>query len=599
MKIHFQYTDKVCGEDCELKVHIRNKPFEDQKRDLDTIKASRIEGYSSGTWQVTIKPSDYGIGLNEKVYFVIELRGGKRLNDRYTLPDGKSFSFTYQFDPIFYIVGFLVLAVVVLILIIYRFKPLWILGVLRLVSLSKLSHSVDDSKIKLVLQFLGVLAVFPFLARRPRVLNAWLEKNRRVFTNEFETNAVVKRLNYHPLPINNVTYTETWDRPSKNNITSLLNAGINVIEITGDGGSGKSSFAAQIGSWAMNFSLSKHPMLPLWLDEDIEDNYTIKSWLLNKVRILAEDESLPASFIQALFSHRRLFLIADRMSEHSASTRSTLIDKPNYLKLMIITSRKPLKPERLKAVHLKTVALDSEHLMGYLDSLINQQAKSSSYLNSLKNKAELVKEIASLITINNSNGEEQIVPITPILAKLFVKKVIEKNGFDNVPTSIVDIYVDYLLDVNPKDTKVENYLTDSQLLKSAKIIAQAELTDNFQPRKVEEQALDEKLEQAGLLNNGADPVQRLIDNQVLDKVRYGSFFLGFSLDPVAEYIGALAHAEECGKDITAWNELIAKANEFGDDAKGFMVALRVAHSAYGKARDWPMVEWPDLQLANA
>ena len=77
-----------------------------------------------------------------------------------------------------------------------------------------------------------------------------------------------------------------------------------------------------------------------------------------------------------------------------------------------------------------------------------------------------------------------------------------------------------------------------------------------------------------------NPEQRLLDNKVLDEELHISFLVGFSLDPIAEYIGALAHAEICCEGESAWYKLINKVGKLGSDSRGFKIALQVTHRVY-------------------
>ncbi len=63
--------------------------------------------------------------------------------------------------------------------------------------------------------------------------------------------------------------------------------------------------------------------------------------------------------------------------------------------------------------------------------------------------------------------------------------------------------------------------------------------------------------------------------------------VAFALDPIAEYVAAFAHAEDCGRDERRWSDLRAKVAEQGDDAAGFGEALRVTHEVYSRDLGWP------------
>ena len=78
-------------------------------------------------------------------------------------------------------------------------------------------------------------------------------------------------------------------------------------------------------------------VIPIWLDEDIED---LHAWLLQRVRRVTSDDDLPETFIKALFREKRFFVVADRLSEKEATTQEAVRNLPSFLNSLVVTNYK-------------------------------------------------------------------------------------------------------------------------------------------------------------------------------------------------------------------------------------------------------------------
>ena len=67
----------------------------------------------------------------------------------------------------------------------------------------------------------------------------------------------------------------------------------------------------------------------------------------------------------------------------------------------------------------------------------------------------------------------------------------------------------------------------------------------------------------------------------------------FVLDPLAECLAAYEHATRCGTDAKKWAELLTRVAERAGPSSGFLLALRMNHAAYGPAKGFPEVTFPD------
>jgi hypothetical protein len=94
-----------------------------------------------------------------------------------------------------------------------------------------------------------------------------------------------------------------------------------------------------------------------------------------------------------------------------------------------------------------------------------------------------------------------------------------------------------------------------------------------------------------LKNNGwasfdrINPIDRLKSNGVLFQREIGAYTrLRFTLDPIAEFLGAFAYAEECGANQDSWNRIF----ESSSAVPGFQIALKLIQQAYSGEMGWTL-----------
>jgi hypothetical protein len=82
-----------------------------------------------------------------------------------------------------------------------------------------------------------------------------------------------------------------------------------------------------------------------------------------------------------------------------------------------------------------------------------------------------------------------------------------------------------------------------------------------------------------------NPIDRLKSNGVLFQREIGAYTrLRFALDPIAEFLGAFAYAEECGADQESWTRILKESIS----APGFQIALKLIRQAYGHKMGWAL-----------
>jgi hypothetical protein len=115
----------------------------------------------------------------------------------------------------------------------------------------------------------------------------------------------------------------------------------------------------------------------------------------------------------------------------------------------------------------------------------------------------------------------------------------------------------------------------------------AEQGEDFRLKRIDRQVAEMALAKESLLGNDLNPLQRLIDNQVLEQRQEGGgFLIAFSLDRVAENLAAFAHVNRCKSNTEAWKELIEKVMTQREQARGFLAALKITHQFYADKYGW-------------
>lgn len=577
--------DKFCKEPktCNLKVWGRNNI---KSKSLDPIPVN----FTDDGWEAEISPTqDFAIQPGQELHLKMLLEGPD-FSLNYPSTNSDDIAISYQPDslPRYLILIIAYCCIALSLVFLYWLRPLWLLSLYRRLGIFEVAQKLSIPGLSDgILMLLKVAVLLPWFITRPRVLDAWIKKNLEAFEKVFEQKEAVEQLQYYPLPLRRLAKYKSQEiisNPGPGDFISDFSTHHVLLQIIGDGGSGKTSFAAQLGRWALEQRLTKHVAVPIWLDEEVAN---IRPWLMRRVRELARDDDLPEVFIQALFKGKRLLLIVDRLSERQQESREAMKHLPAFLSAVILTSRYKIGLDLPDVKHIETFGLSSKTLMGFLESLIVNAGVAPKF-SGLGSRADLVKRFADVITINN---KEEV--ITPLLVTLFVRKAInqlsatQNNMLETLPTSIPDVYFEYLCSVNPEDEKVRNYLSDEKMLIAAGILACAEIGENFRPNRIDRQYAEKALAKENLLVNDVNPLQRLIDNHVLEEYQEGGDFkVSFVLDPVAEYLAAFAHAKRCEKNAKAWKKLIEDIAKQGEEAKGFMTALRITYQVYAESNGW-------------
>lgn len=346
--------------------------------------------------------------------------------------------------------------------------------------------------------------------------------------------------------------------------------------------------AVQVARWAIagkdEGGIDGKPILPVLIDEDTQD---LRAVVKRKLTSWFQEE-ISDELLNALLRKQRILVIVDRVSERASETRDHLrtVHGSQPINALMVTTRQPLDFEAGGGVLVCPQPLGSETLLHFMTSLLQDPSRSGVF-QEMEDQLELGKKLAKLIR----RGAEK-VPLTPLLARLYVDKAIElvRKGttLDNLPPSIPEVYFEFLRSVNPPGG-----MTDSDMLRACEVLAELALMKGFVPHEILRSEAHEALAAAEWKEPGQPDsiLRRLRDNGVLQETNVGTeVLLRFTLDPVAEFLAASAHAKRCGESISAWKTLVLKIDQAGPQASGFRLALRLVCEAYGQRLDWACSE---------
>jgi hypothetical protein len=166
--------------------------------------------------------------------------------------------------------------------------------------------------------------------------------------------------------------------------------------------------------------------------------------------------------------------------------------------------------------------------------------------------------------------------------RLFVeqafKLIREGRSLDELPSTLPEIYFLHLRLINPQDQNSPHFLDNEAMFKVAKALAKLAVGSDYVPKEFPRQAAAPVLLSIGEpISTQRDPLERLKLNGVLMEKPAG---LGpryrFTLDPIAEFLAAVAYAEEFGSDPDRWQQLVDGAKT----APGYIAALKLVRQAY-------------------
>src|ERR1700722_12579631 len=271
-------------------------------------------------------------------------------------------------------------------------------------------------------------------------------------------------------------------------------------------------------------------MLPILIEEDTQDLpgvicRKIKGWL---------GEDIDAEFLAALMQTQRRLGVVDRLSERTEETREYIrrIHGIASVGALMVTTRDAVDFEGGDELMLSTQPVRPEGWTFFITYLLQLEPDPKPFPTP-EQQIELAGRFARMV------GND---PVTPLLLKLYIKKAVQLGSgvsLDGLPTSIPNVYFQYLSAVNPTDRAADNFMPNDEMLRAAEQLGGLAIEDGFVPREFLKSRARVELNRNELQGNGqVDAIKRLIDNGILQEEPFGTDFqLRFTLDPIAEVLG--------------------------------------------------------------
>jgi formylglycine-generating enzyme required for sulfatase activity len=399
----------------------------------------------------------------------------------------------------------------------------------------------------------------------PADLQSWVDRHQRSLSDAFLGLASVQARQVHvPLDVcltlagAGAVVTEGPRLLKPVDLQPLLAAaGSHVLLLSGDGGAGKTSLAFAIARWWLTGELDGVVRLPVLIETALAEGETVA----RKVRAWLEEqlgEPQAAELVAALLRGRRLVPILDHVSELAPAARQRLLAglPPG---LVIATSRSAddgWKGRALSQIAPRPIALDR------LQSFFVEYLKGRGQGDVLRDD-ELVPAQNQLRRIVGDK------PITALLAQMFIDDVIANRQRGLLAGSVPQLMLSYVrrLDtpVDPSQRERAGLTIDGErvqrALKCLALASHRQLGGDgepaYQPREFSRALAKETLQQPepdglGLNGEAAEGVLGYLgERRLLVHPGEDSSELRFPLDPLADYLAALAQLEVL--ETTSWS----------------------------------------------
>lgn len=574
-------------------------------------------------WSIDFDPRQMGIEHAQTAHLRISVESLNGFREELALPP-------FMVDPwgrwrgilqIWWVPPIAVVLLLLLSLTVLLFvRPALLLNFYRHAGFLRVAESVSVPWLSTLLRGLVTLTIVPYYVRHPRVLDAWVAANLNTLTSRFDREVSPHRENhgadrssdaYVPLPVKIVSNQRQalLDRPSMRDLSEYFSHKRTIWQVVGPGGSGKTTLAVQIARWgiteALRQSLASHRMAPILVAEELSNEaVTPKKDLVTVIQRKLKNwlnEDVDRALVLALLKAQRLLVVVDGISERSDDTRDHIrtIHGSYPVNALVITSRTRLPFEAGDDVLMLPQQLDSSSLLYFMSALLRLSAPDEvlARMQQLTLAQQLYALLPKKRRNDNASGErypEEQIPLTPLLVKLYINKAVELEmegrPLTELPTSIPEIYFEFLRSVNAQTVRPS--LPHDDMFRIAELLAELSLGEEFVPRAFTRTQARLAL-QTSALNTvaGVDAIQRLLDSGILLQRDAGTeVLLQFTVDPIGEYLAAMAKAKKCGSDRTCWAQLYSRVPEKNKASEGFQTALNLIVDRYAAEYGWAVLK---------
>jgi hypothetical protein len=423
-------------------------------------------------------------------------------------------------------------------------------------------------------------ATLELFCRDEVFLDWWVSQQREGYRAYFDAQLKsLKAAQYVPSPVLVASQSEEPEFiavPNALSIRPLIEDSPMAFGVVGRGGTGKTTLLGRIGIWAMEADpnrrlLSQCSALPVLIRKKtvaILDHVTLE---LKKGTAFPDENFFSPVLIKAALRKRRLILLIDGLSELDAETVDAVGNVFGTLPvaLLCFSSRRSfpevapmyreINPQELKGADLNRFV--SQYIL----------------LNKLRDRWSPLEELAisqRLIELLQKRAFRTSLPA------LFVKLVLDTYDSRRdprsgpFPVSLAEAVQRFVRDA--KVSADAGVVDAEQLVEAATDVAFICLGPELTPRAVDG-ALVRTTLAAAYGENANRLFKDLVDGNILiADVSPAGLSVGFSFDPVAEYLAAAGSVKQFGLDVTAWRRQLDHATASANaslDASGYLEAL--------------------------
>jgi urea transport system substrate-binding protein len=454
-----------------------------------------------------------------------------------------------------------------------RIFPLWILKV----NMAIQPDSKKEIKFFNLTMPLQYILIVGFFQSNQRILDAWIKKNIGIARENFLNIDTVKyRKDYIPVPVTlNEIKVDNFDLHLINETTLRTRW---CFLIHGQGGTGKTALACQMGIWAMEELPEKrlcsdHQMIPVLIEpnsgaDPIRTVEILKNTVLGQLSALVRsDVKIPEFLLEQLLRKRRILIIIDDLTGLSDSSWNLPGEYDFPFLSLIVTSRVygtlgNANPDIICPLHVH-----GERLSSFIDAYLTKKGCREEFSDD-----EFFDACKRLTSMVGASVIDEKRALTVLFAKMYADQLIGNKLYDNtliLPKDIPNLMLGYINELNRinKDTEFSNQLIHQY----TREIAWECIKVSFRPRVAKRETI------LKLLNNN----NKLLDYfekrlGIIQAIGIDYSGVKFTIDPLAEYLAGLYVINKYKADDSRWSELLKSIKEKSknEDIKGFILALR-------------------------
>jgi HEAT repeat protein len=393
----------------------------------------------------------------------------------------------------------------------------------------------------------------------PRALGAWVRQRLPNARLNFAADKTVSRRSEAvalPVKVGNTEFPEL----DAHHLASVFARQRSFIVIFGEGGSGKTTLACQVGHWGLRDArselLASHPMLPVLLDQELDEDKKPHGAFIGAIRArlrdLTDDKvAVSEELVLSLLRTKRILVIIDRFSESTKVTRRSIrIDLPDFpANALIVTSR---KADVLGGVGHSTIMpmrIQTAKLFTFLENYFVYRKVHDRF------DATTFNELGMWLS-RMAAGREITVMLASIYAKVVINVLGEKSGafvLKLLPRNIPGLIVDCLKELN---ASTPNPLPDKDVLRDAMLIGWECLRVEHVPAPADRSVAIKAIEPFHGEKAGRYLAYLEEELQLLQSTGVEGEQIRFTLDPLAEALAARALLTAPENDLAFWKSFI-------------------------------------------